>query len=136
MDLFAFSDEVVEEKKLPDMSKYYAPYLPREIFFSNEVILKMDYRKGLCTTYQYYFQYVTQEIVDLVVSRLGKEAIMKSTKHNFADIRQDLWDSLDGPIHLVINKEQIKQAGEDIPYLCFNVCVAIAAATAYKAIND
>ena len=140
MDLFEFSEQepikekIIQKKEVTsDMDKYYAPYLPREILFSNEVITKSDYRKGLYTTHQYYSQYVTNEIIDLVVTRLGKEAILKSTKPNFSDIRQDTIDSLDGPIHLIINQDQIKQTGEEIPFLCFNVCVVMAAATIYKA---
>jgi ribosome assembly protein YihI (activator of Der GTPase) len=144
MDLFEFSDQeptatekIIQKKEIPlVVSKHDSP---RDMcMISNRIITKADYRKGLYTTHSYYAQYVTNEIIDLVVERLGKEAIIRSTKPNFSDIRQDTIDSLDGPIHLIINQDQIKQAGEEIPYLCFNVCVAIAAATIYKnkASND
>lgn len=148
MDLFYFSEKEETEvigtptvttilKKRPETPKEFTltqpkNYVPSEMSISNKVILKTDYRKGEYTTHQYYSQFVTKEIVDLVVSRLRKEAIIKSTKHNFSDIRQDTIDSLDGQIHSIIDQEQIRASGEDIPYLCFNVCVAIAAATIYK----
>ena len=131
MNLFDFSNkaEVIE---IPVVIIQKTERKHKDIVINNTTITKIDYRKGLYSTHQYYSQFVTLDIIKLVVMRLGTETIIKSSKHNFSDIRQDTFDSLDGLIHTIINKQQIIDAGEDIPFLCFNVCVAIAAATKFK----
>ena len=96
------------------------------------IVLKSDYKKGDHTAFTYYGQFVSHEIIQTVVKIIGAEAIMKSTKPHFTDIRQETWDNMSGHIHLLIDKNQIKDAGEDIATMCFHVCVAKAAARIYR----
>lgn len=146
MNLFDIVEEIIEKNQADvvmtppiteiDIGKYYAPYAPREFHEVTEVVvLKSEYKKGNHSPREYYGQFVNMPILDAVVAKIGKEAILKSTNAYFSDIPQSIWDNLDGTIHTLINKEQIKAAGETIATMCFDVKVAKIAALIFKESN-
>lgn len=52
------------------------------------------YLKGECTHREYYSQFVTKSIIEIVRNRIGLDAIKKSTDEHMNDIPLKLWDSI------------------------------------------
>lgn len=58
------------------------------------MITRKDYLDGKATHREYYAQFVTEQIRDLVRHGVGIERIKKSTDKHFNDIPLHIWDCL------------------------------------------
>lgn len=72
---------------------------------------------------RYYAQFVTDEITNAVLEKIGSSAIKGSADRHFNDIPLRIWDSLVFPV----NKSLLNETGEGFS-LSTKVCIAKAAA--------
>ena len=56
---------------------------------------KRDYRKGKCTTSEYYSQFVTEQTKRQICSYIGKNRLIESTDEHFNDIPLKDWEGFD-----------------------------------------
>lgn len=75
---------------------------------------------------EYYEQFVTKQVLELVLSRIGKERIENSIDEHLNDIPLKLWDRLH-PSIMVLTYQLRLEAGEGNS-LATGVCIAKAAA--------
>lgn len=78
-----------------------------------------------CSHQEYYSQFVTPWIKQLVVKSIGIERLLKSTDPYLNDIPLREWDSLS--FGFMISKEQLKKCG-DFETLASKVCILKQAA--------
>ena len=79
---------------------------------------------------QYYGQFVTKEIKEAIIRRIGKGAILMSNDPHFNDIELGIWDNVLTPVSPSIRKA-IKAAGDQFS-LSSLVCIAKEAARQIK----
>lgn len=84
---------------------------------------RQEYLDGACTHREYYAQFVTAQILNIVAARIGTTDIQNSTNEHFNDIPLKQWDNL--PI--LIPNHLLKQTGEQNT-LATKVCIAKEAA--------
>ena len=70
---------------------------------------RADYRAGNCTHDEFYAQFVTPAILELVKSQIGEAKIKKSEDPNFNDIPLARWDILKDGIFLRLDKKKFKR---------------------------
>jgi len=58
---------------------------------------RKDYLNGLCTHKQYYAQFVTPQVRNAVLTRIGRERLVASDDEHLNDISLQTWDSLPQP---------------------------------------
>ena len=85
-----------------------------------------------CTHSEYYSQFVTEEHVNKVVSRMGKDYILNSKDPDFNDSPLKHWDSIGitSPVSAMMEK-----AGEYLT-LAGAVCIHKQAARQFKELNQ
>ena len=102
----------------------------------------LDYHDGKCTHHEYYSQFVTDDIKQLVINSIGKEAIQRSTDPHLNDIPLVKWDRLNTTVRALVDRNLHKELhnatyGERdkdkfIWSLSEGVCIAKAAARIVK----
>lgn len=70
---------------------------------------RADYIAGNCTHDEFYAQFVTPSILELVKSQIGEVKIKKSQDPNFNDIPIARWDTLKDGIFLRLDKKKFKR---------------------------
>lgn len=80
---------------------------------------------------EYYAQFVNPSITHIVLTGIGKDAILNSTDEHFNDIPLRKWDLLSDRIKYEISSKLLKEAG-GIRSLSTYVCVAKQAARMFK----
>ena len=94
-----------------------------------------DYMNNACTHSEFYGQFVTPAIITRVKSKIGADAIARSTNEHFNDIKLDKWEAID--CKDVTNSQAIRQAFETPAGKFFwsknlNVCILKEAARRIK----
>ena len=59
---------------------------------------RKDYTSNVCTHRQYYAQFVTEQIINIVKMNIGLKTILNSTDRHMNDIALSKWDYLHGII--------------------------------------
>ena len=99
------------------------------------MIKRSEYLKGNVDFQTYYSQFVTPEILSLVIRRIGLGAINHSTDMYFCNIPLVKWDNLHPAIILLIG-DKIKEANNTGGIsLSDTICIAKAAASIIKENN-
>lgn len=91
---------------------------------------RKDYMSGKCTEDQYYSQFVTDKVVDVIRRSVTYKYIVQARdKKDFYDVSAQQWDFATGAILCLIGKEAFK-AHDD--YVTHNGLICIAKAAARK----
>lgn len=88
---------------------------------------RRDYLYKKCDHDQYYSQFVTDSIINLVERRIGLDTILDSTDEWFNDIPLKRWDELVFYIQPLVNSEVIIKTQEGWS-ISTGVCIAKQAA--------
>ncbi len=88
---------------------------------------RQDYMAGKCTHREYYAQFVTPDIKQIVKQRIGLDAIQRSADPNLNDIPLGKWDVATGFPNRVLGHRQLKEAGDNCT-LSSGVCILKEAA--------
>lgn len=88
---------------------------------------RADYMQNRCTHREYYVQFVSDGICNLVRLHIGEERIKSSTDPHFNDIPLRLWDSLDYSMRAMC-ASKLREAGSAGMSLFDTVCIAKEAA--------
>tara|TARA_R100000963_G_C4628627_1_gene94231 strand:- start:587 stop:904 length:318 start_codon:yes stop_codon:yes gene_type:complete len=86
---------------------------------------RADYLSGTCTHREYYAQFVTDHIRDLIAEWRPPERLAESTCEHFNDVPLSCWDRI-SPIASVADKK-LRDLG-DAPTLAGRVCILKEAA--------
>ena len=81
-----------------------------------------------CTHREFFGQFVTQQMMNLVVGRIGGDKLLASTDEHLNDIPLRRWDALSGTVRMFITSKQITDAGLHGFSLSDCVCTAKEAA--------
>ena len=88
---------------------------------------RQDYLDNRCTHEQYYDQYVSLHVKNIVIGCIGRLAIVRSNDTNFNDIDLSNWDALGSLIVGAVGRKKFQELG-DVPTLNGIVCIAKTAA--------
>jgi len=94
-----------------------------ESFPIQQELSREDYMSGKVTHDQYYNQFVTQDILDIITVSVGTEDILASKDPNFNDIALYRWDRCG-----VLLEGKVNWPKDDGPSTAGLVCVAKAGA--------
>lgn len=86
-----------------------------------------DFLDRKCTLSQYYAQFVTPELINLVMTQIGADALLKSTHEHLSDIPLIKWDAMQPMVRPLIAPKMAKIGIEGVS-LCECVCAAKQAA--------
>lgn len=87
------------------------------------VIPRADYMSNKVSHQEYYRQFVTPFVMDLVKSRIGIDRIRASKDPNLNDIPLKMWDDM----HPIVSPNRLQEAGDGLS-LSSTVCIAKQAA--------
>jgi hypothetical protein len=88
---------------------------------------RSEYLKGVCSYFEYYDQFLTEEIVEYVNSALGEKIRSSSDPEFFNDIYIREWDRIVTPIRLMVGTRAMKVRGDNWS-IAGAVCIAKCAA--------
>lgn len=105
---------------------------------------RKDYLNKECTHDEYYRQFVSDGVIDMVGSVIGVDRIKASNDPHFNDIPLREWDKLDGPygIRYIMNRNIFKMAncpeyiGTNKISWSNSDCISIAKQAARMIVND
>lgn len=93
-----------------------------------EMFTRKDYMSGKCNEDEYYSQFVTEKVVDVIKRSVTYKYIVQARdKKDFFDVAAQQWDFATGAILCLLGKEPFKEKGD---YVTHNglICIAKAAA--------
>lgn len=90
-----------------------------------------NYQKKECTHEEFYSQFVNSKLMDLVVRKIGADAILNSASKHFNDIPLEKWQILNPLIRYCVYTEDIRSTHISWS-VSDSVCVAKMAALLYK----
>ena len=93
---------------------------------------RKDHMSKKCTHREFYAQFITPLVKDLVRRLIGKKSILRSTDEHLNDIALSRWDSLHTPIRQIVGKMVREANGNSGHSLSDSVCVAKEAAKQIK----
>lgn len=88
---------------------------------------RRDYMYERCTYDEYYYQFLTVEIIDYVEASIGRSKIIDSNDENFNDIDIRDWDRIVYNLKPLVDDQLLIQAQEGWS-LMTGVCIAKRAA--------
>lgn len=94
---------------------------------------RSQYLNKEVTHNEYYAQFVTEGVINIVTRCIGKEAIINSTDEYYNDIPLKRWNALHSIILHTVGSAIAKASGTGGVSLSDTVCVAKAAAQQIKA---
>lgn len=63
---------------------------------------RQDYMNGKCSHREYYAQFVTPAVKQMVMDRIGLKELVRSTDEHLNDIPLNVWDNLAGSTRLAL----------------------------------
>ena len=101
-----------------------------------ELFTRKDRMDGLCTHREFFAQFVTDEVREMVKSSIGEVRIKVSTDEHFNDIPMKMWDNLHDYMGRLVKPLWIKIVYPDAKAMSWsqsdNVCIAKEAARQIK----
>ena len=103
-----------------------------------KVLTREQYLNGECSHDQYYSQFVTEKIKQIVANSIGIPVILACKDPHFNTIPLKRWDSLEPIIKIFVNTDKIRKAenwSDPTTYpwsLATSVCIAKQAAKHIK----
>jgi hypothetical protein len=89
---------------------------------------KKDFTAGKCNEDEYYSQFVTKEVIDVIRRSTTYKHIMQARdKKDFFDLDLHQWDFITGAILCLVGREAFKERGDYVSQVGL-VCIAKAAA--------
>ena len=78
----------------------FNPIMPKPKTFS-----AADYRDGLCSSREFYRQFIDQTVIDIVLAGIGERDIKKSRDRYFNDIGMRQWDLVAAAVRRYLRKK-------------------------------
>lgn len=94
------------------------------------MLTKEDVFQGKCTEHQYYEDYLTPQIIDIVRRSTAYKHIVNSRdKEDFVDVSPTQWDFATGAVLCLIGTKPFKQRGD---YVSQKALIGVVKAAARK----